>query len=63
MSKIVISGCSYSTGYQHHLKTEFNMDVDRLAIPGQSNESIIRKIYDYIINENCKNVLFKIPTT
>jgi hypothetical protein len=58
MSKIVVSGCSYSTGYQYHLRETYKFDVETLAIPGQSNDSITRKIYDYIVNENCKDVLF-----
>lgn len=61
-NKIIISGCSYSayagfaTSYGDNLK-RYGYDVHNMAWNGQSNESIIKKIYDYIINENLKDSL------
>jgi hypothetical protein len=58
-NKIIVSGCSYSAwGYPLYLKEKYKLDVESLAISGQSNYSIIRKIYDYITNEDCKNTIF-----
>jgi hypothetical protein len=58
-NKIVVSGCSYSAGaWPFALKENHLLNVDSMAISGQSNQSITRKIYDYITNNNCKNTLF-----
>jgi hypothetical protein len=58
-NKIVVSGCSYSAGgWPLSLKEKYSLNVDSLAISGQSNDSITRKIYDYIVDNNCKNTLF-----
>ena len=58
MKKIVVSGCSYSTEYQFYLTEKYKLNVTKLALPGQSNDSITRKIYDYILNEKCQDTLF-----
>ena len=61
-NKIVISGCSYSayagfaTSYGDNLK-RCGYDVHNMAWNGQSNDSIIKKIYDYIINNNLEESL------
>ena len=61
-NKIIISGCSYSayagfgTSYGDGLK-RCGYDVYNIAWSGQSNESIIKKIYDCIINEDVKDCL------
>lgn len=57
-NKIVISGCSYS---EHNAYSEFIpkvFRVDNIARPGQSNYSIINKVYDYVTQNNTNNCLF-----
>ena len=62
-NKIVISGCSYSAesvnnkSYAYFLKNKHLYDTIQLAIHGQSNDSITKKIYDFIIKNNSKNCL------
>lgn len=61
-NKVIISGCSYSAwaglgiSYGDNLK-RIGYDVFNMAWNGQSNESIIKKIYDYISKENLTNSL------
>lgn len=57
MSKIIISGCSYSydkNSYGEHLKKSGH-DVISLSYPGLSNSHIIYQIYDYVTNNNIVN--------
>jgi len=63
-NKVIVSGCSYSAFiagnaeiYPIILKRKYNYDVFNMAWSGQSNESIIKKIYDCIVNENVKDSL------
>lgn len=61
-NKVIISGCSYSAwaglgvSYGDNLK-RYGYDVFNMAWNGQSNESIIKKIYDYINKENVTDSL------
>ena len=61
-NKVIISGCSYSayaglaTPYGYNLK-RCGYDVYNMAWNGQSNESIIKKIYDCISKENVNDSL------
>lgn len=55
--KILISGCSYSYGpfsYGDVLK-QMGYDVTNLSFPGQSNNHIIYKIYEYMTKHNIEN--------
>ena len=57
MNNIIIAGCSASYGdntYAEFLKTK-EYDVINLSYPGQSNNAIIYKIYQYITNQNIRN--------
>lgn len=65
-NKLIISGCSYShAGTEFHphinwtnlLKKDYKYDLTQLAIPGQSNESITKKVYDFITKYNPKDSL------
>lgn len=60
--KIIVSGCSYShtskTPYPFFLNRKEGYDVENIAYSGQSNDSILKKIYDYIINHNISESLF-----
>lgn len=58
MKNIIVSGCSYSNGYPYFLKESYNLNVKSLSFSGQSNDSIIRKIYDYITTEKVTDSLF-----
>lgn len=61
MKKIVISGCSYSYGsiaYGNVLRSKYGLDTKLISWAGQSNDSIINKIYHYITNNNTTNTLF-----
>jgi hypothetical protein len=61
-NKVIISGCSYSAyagfgiSYGDSLK-RYGYDVFNMAWNGQSNESIIKKIYDYVSKENVTDSL------
>lgn len=61
-NNIIVSGCSYSAyagfgvSYGDNLK-RCGYNVFNMAWNGQSNESIIKKIYDYITKENLKDSL------
>jgi len=66
-NKIVISGCSASrsgsdnnptVNWVSHLIKKYNYNIDQLAVEGQSNESITKKVYDYIIKYNATNCIF-----
>ena len=65
--KIVISGCSASRSgsdnnptinWVSHLIKKYNYNIDQLAVEGQSNESITKKVYDYITKNNATNCIF-----
>ena len=61
--KILVSGCSYSidgnnTEYGSILKNNYNMNVEVVAVAGQSNASITKKIYDDINIHKRKDTLF-----
>jgi hypothetical protein len=60
--KILVSGCSYSiddgVDYGSILKNHYNMDVEVIAVAGQSNVSITKKIYDDINIHKRKDTLF-----
>jgi hypothetical protein len=60
--KIIVSGCSYShaskTPYPFFLNRKEGYDVENISYSGQSNDSILKKIYDYIINHNVSESLF-----
>jgi hypothetical protein len=65
-NKLIISGCSYSQAgvdsnphinWSNILKKEYKYDLVQLAIAGQSNESITKKVYDFIIKHNLKDSL------
>lgn len=51
-SKVLISGCSYSHipkgSYGNFLNVVHGYDVINISYSGQSNDSIIKKIYDFI---------------
>ena len=51
-SKVIISGCSYSFlpngSYGTQLKNIYGYDVENISYYGQSNDSILKKIYDFI---------------
>ena len=55
---IVISGCSYSAinSYGNHLKSDY--DVKNTSVNGQSNDIILRKIYDIINLGNIPPTMF-----
>ena len=61
-NKIIISGCSYSAysgfgvSYGDNLKRH-GYDVHNMAWNGQSNDSILKKIYDYINNTKVEESL------
>jgi hypothetical protein len=61
-NKIIVSGCSYShtskTPYPYFLNRKEGYDVENIAYSGQSNDSILKKIYDYIINNNVSDSIF-----
>lgn len=62
INKIIVSGCSYSaytgeTPYPELLKNKYGYDVYNMAWCGQSNDSILKKVYDYIQNTNIKKSL------
>jgi len=48
INKIIVSGCSYSeqTPYSDYIDTD--IEIKNISVSGQSNDSIIKKIYDYI---------------
>jgi hypothetical protein len=65
-NKLIISGCSYSTAgsdthpyinWSNILKKQYSYDISQLAIAGQSNDSITKKIYDFIVKYNPKDCL------
>ena len=58
LNNIVISGCSYSNHneYGKHLKSDYN--VNNISINGQSNDIILRKIYDIINLGNIPPTVF-----
>jgi hypothetical protein len=51
-SKVIISGCSYSHipngSYGTYLNSVYGYDVLNISYSGQSNDSILKKIYDFI---------------
>ena len=59
---IIVSGCSYShtskTPYPYFLNRKEGYGVENIAYSGQSNDSILKKIYDYIINHNTSDSVF-----
>lgn len=66
IDKLIISGCSYSilgsdthndTNWVSLLKKKYLYNTIQLAVSGQSNGSITKKIYDLIIKHNPKNCL------
>ena len=61
-SKVLISGCSYSHipngSYGNFLNLIHGYDVINISYSGQSNDSIIKKIYDFIkTNKVSKSVI------
>ena len=65
-NKVIISGCSYSafgsdthidTNWVSLLKKEYLYNTIQLSVCGQSNNSITKKIYDFIIKHNPKDSL------
>jgi hypothetical protein len=65
-NKLIFSGCSYSqAGTDTHphsnwtslMKKIHGYDVHQLAVSGQSNESITKKVYDFVIKHNPKDCL------
>lgn len=61
-SKVLISGCSYShipdSSYGNYLNLIHGYDVINISYSGQSNDSILKKIYDYIkINKVTNSVV------
>lgn len=61
--KILVSGCSYSidgnnTEYGSVLKNRYDLNVEVIAVAGQSNVSITKKIYDDINIHKRKDTLF-----
>lgn len=58
-NSIIVSGCSYSNVNKYSsILEQKNLSVVNLAFNGQSNEIIMKKIYDYIKKYNSKNSLF-----
>lgn len=60
-NKIIVSGCSYSTSplndnFPNLLSNKYK--CENIAISGQSNHSILKKIYDYIEKTKVKDSLF-----
>lgn len=51
-SKVIISGCSYSHfpngSYGTYLNSVYGYDILNISYSGQSNDSILKKIYDFI---------------
>lgn len=61
MNQIIVSGCSYSfdNDYTKFLsKYYINTDIINLAKNGNSNDKIIKDIYDFANKENVENSLF-----
>jgi hypothetical protein len=65
-NKLIISGCSYSchgsspnphANWTNVLRKKYHNDISQLSSPGQSNESITRNIYDYIVKFKPKDSL------
>jgi hypothetical protein len=66
-NKIIISGCSASKAgsdnnpsinWVTYLDKKCNYNIKQMAIAGQSNESITKKIYDFITQNNSKDCIF-----
>jgi len=65
-NKLIVSGCSYSSvgsdtnpesNWVSLLKKEYSYDTIQLAVAGQSNDSITKKIYDFIVKHNPNDCL------
>jgi hypothetical protein len=57
--KIIVSGCSASTGgacYSLVLKNEYELDVTNISLAGNSNYSIIKRVYDIVANKNLSGI-------
>jgi hypothetical protein len=57
-NKIIVSGCSYSNVNEYSQFLEKKEYVINISANGQSNDIIIKKIYDYINEKKCKDCLF-----
>lgn len=58
MNPIVITGCSYSSIHPYSKFLENDYNVINLANEGQSNDKILKDVYDYINKTKCTDTIF-----
>lgn len=61
MNRIIVAGCSYSVDNDYTKvlsKYYINADIINLAKDGNSNDKIIKDVYDFANKENVENCLF-----